>query len=266
MADDLAGHERVAALLSGPLAWHTVEHVEEVASTHDLALERLRSGVQPGLIVVADRQTAGRGRQGRTWLDGPDPHASLMLTATVSTPPVHPTLVPLAAGLATADALRRAGVTPLLKWPNDVLIDGRKAAGILVEQHRLRVGDVLLIGIGINVDWRGTERDGDQAAWTSIAEETGAEVDRGDLLADVLRGLAAWLHSVPGDPLRLLITYRDVCATIDAEVRVDFPDGSSIEGRAVDLDREGRLVVDTPQRQVAVGAGDVHHLRVTRGG
>ncbi|MBS3942240.1 MAG: biotin--[acetyl-CoA-carboxylase] ligase [Actinobacteria bacterium] len=261
MTGDLARHARVSALLSGPLQWHTVEHVAETGSTNDLALELVRAGAAPGLIVVANRQTSGRGRQGRTWLDGPRLDSSLMLTAVVPVPPVHATLAPLAAGVATADALRRAGTTPWLKWPNDVLIDERKAAGILVEQHNVGGDDLLLIGIGINIDWRGVDRTGDAAAWTSIAEETGADVNRGGVLADLLRGLAAWLHSVPGDPLRLLMTYRDVCATIGTQVRVSFPDGTSTEGRAVDLDRDGRLVVDTPERQVAVNAGDIEHLR-----
>lgn len=264
MTGDLARHDRVSALLHGPLLWHTVEHAPEVVSTNDLALERLRDGAPPGLVVIADRQTGGRGRQGRTWLDGPRRDSSLMLTAVAPAPPVHPTLVPLAAGLAVADALRRAGATPWLKWPNDVLLDGRKAAGILVEQHRVAGQVVLLIGLGVNLDWRGTDRSGEAAAWTSVAEHTGADVDRGDVLADLLRGLAAWLHSVPGDPLRLLVTYRDVCATIGSDVRVSFPGGRTVEGRAVDLDRDGRLVVDTPERQVAVNAGDVEHVRPGR--
>jgi BirA family transcriptional regulator, biotin operon repressor / biotin---[acetyl-CoA-carboxylase] ligase len=128
----------------------------------------------------------------------------------------------------------------------------------------VRGTSLVLVGIGINVDWRGVDRAGDEGAWTSVAEQTGAPVDRGDLLADLLRGLAAWLHSVPSDPLRLLVSYRDVCATIGAPVRVSSPDGTAIEGRAVDLDREGRLVVDTPERQVAVSAGDVEHVRASR--
>lgn len=265
MTGDLAHQRRVSALLSGPLLWHTVDHVPEVVSTNDLALERLRAGTPPGLVVVADRQTGGRGRQGRTWRDGPRRDSSLMLSAVVPSPPVHTTLVPLAAGVATADSLRRAGTTPWLKWPNDVLLDGRKTAGILVEQHHVNGADLLLIGIGINLDWRGTDRTGDAAAWTSVAEQTGADVDRGDVLADLLRGLAAWLHSVPGDPLRLLVTYRDMCSTIGAQVRVSFPDGTSAVGRAVDLDRDGRLVVDTAERQIAVNAGDVEHVRPRAG-
>jgi len=261
VVDDLATHQRVTALLAGPLAWHTVDHVAEVTSTNDVALERLRAGIPPGLVVVADRQTSGRGRRGRPWLDGPRQDASLMVTATAEVPPVHPTLVPLAAGIAVADAVRRAGGSPWLKWPNDVLLDQRKTAGILVEQHTIEGTGVLLVGMGVNVDWRGADRSGDRGGWTSIAEHLDAPVDRGGLLADLLRGLAAWLHSVPSDPLRLLVSYRDVCATIGAQVRVSFPDGSVLDGRAVDLDREGRLVVDTPQRQVAVSAGEVQHVR-----
>lgn len=120
---------------------------------------------------------------------------------------------------------------------------------------------MVLVGIGIDVDWRGVARDDERAGWTSVAEATGAPVDRGGVLADVLRGLAAWLHAVAADPLRLLVAYREVCATIGAEVTVDLPDGSRLSGRAVDLDPDGRLVVDTGARQLAVGAGDVHHVR-----
>ena len=71
------------------------------------------------------------------------------------------------------------------------------------------------------------------------------DIDRGEVLADLLRGLAVWVRSVPTDPLRLLVAYRDACATIGQRVRVGLPDGEVLEGRATDLDRQGRLVVDT---------------------
>jgi BirA family biotin operon repressor/biotin-[acetyl-CoA-carboxylase] ligase len=104
-------------------------------------------------------------------------------------------------------------------------------------------------------------RYGDQAAWTSVAEVSGRPVDRGDMLADLLRSLAVWVRSVPTDPLRLLLGYREACVTIGRTVRVAFPDGDQLEGRAVDLDRQGRLVVDAPGvDQVAITAGDVHLL------
>jgi BirA family transcriptional regulator, biotin operon repressor / biotin---[acetyl-CoA-carboxylase] ligase len=269
VTEDLASHERIRALLSGPVLWHHLEHLDEVDSTNDLALEHARDGTPPGLVVVADRQRAGRGRAGRGWRDhvsafGP---ASLLCTMTVAVPEANAGLVPLAAGLALADALRRQGARPALKWPNDVLLDEQKTAGILVERHGLAAGaEVLLIGVGCNLDWRGLDRPDDEIAWTSVAEQTGAPVDRGEVLADLLRGLATWLRSVPTDPLRLLVAYRDACATIGREVRVSFPDGEQLVGRAADLDREGRLVVDTPQGPLAVNAGDVRHLRTPREG
>lgn len=264
MPHDLASHPRVAALLDGPAMWHRVDHHQEVGSTNDVALEAVRAGQAPGLVVVADRQRAGRGRAGRAWEDhtgATGDAGSLLCTAAVAEPEGSASLVPLAAGLAVADAVRRQGGRPRLKWPNDVLLEGRKTAGILVERHEVDRGHLLLVGMGINTDWRGIERHGERADWTSVAEVTGREVDRGDLLVDLLRGLATWLQSLPDDPLRLLVTYRDACETIGREVRVSFPDGDELIGDAVDLDRDGRLVVETAQGPVAVNAGDIEHLR-----
>jgi BirA family transcriptional regulator, biotin operon repressor / biotin---[acetyl-CoA-carboxylase] ligase len=271
-------HGRIAALLGGPLGWHTLRHEAEVTSTNDVALAAVRSGTPPGLVVVADHQTAGRGRQGRPWDDvsAPGEVRSLTVSAVVELPAENASLTPLAAGLAVADALRRAGASPALKWPNDVLLPTgggmAKAAGILVERHALpsggtarSAGDVLVIGIGIDLDWRDVPREGPAAAWTSVAESTGREIARGDVLADLLRGLSVWTRSVASEPLRLLVGYRDACATIGSQVRITFPDGEVLEGTATDLDREGRLVVDAPGAgQVAVTAGDVEHLRPAR--
>ena len=263
MPSDLATHERVVALIDGPVLWHHVDHRPEVGSTNDVALAAVHDGTPPGLVVVADHQTAGRGRSGRSWQDhhGRRGTGSLLCTAVVAAPATGLTLVPLAAGLAVADAVRRQGGRPRLKWPNDVLLDGRKTAGILVERHEVDAGPVLLVGMGVNTDWRGSERSAEQVGWTSVAETTGADVDRGGLLADLLRSLASWLRSLPEDPLALLATYRDACDTIGAAVRVSFPDGEVLTGRATDLDRDGRLVVATPHGAVAVNAGDIEHLR-----
>lgn len=267
MDEDLAADERVAALLAGPALWHRVEHRAEVGSTNDVALEWARGGVPPGLVVVADRQRSGRGRLGRDWEDRRTSGGagSLLCTAVIGDPASGGSLVPLAAGLAVSDAVRRQGARPRLKWPNDVLIDGSKCAGILVERHAVDGGNVLLVGMGINTDWRGVERSGEQAAWTSVAEQSGGDVDRAGLLVDLLRALATWVQSLPTDPLRLLVTYRDASETIGRDVRVSFPDGDQLTGRAVDLDRDGRLVVETHQGAVAVNAGDIEHLRTDTG-
>lgn len=294
MSDRLDTHPRIVALLDGPLGWHTVHHHPAVTSTSDVALEFAQGGAPPGVIVVADHQTAGRGRRGRPWHDAGDDGTvrSLLVSVVLPVPDREVTLTPLAVGLAVADALRRTGATPMLKWPNDVLLvevppgtapggvtgaapdvapEGvgsagtlptAKCAGILVDRHTVGTGDVLVIGVGIDLDWRDTGRDGEGAAWTSIAEATDRDVDRADVLADLLRALSVWIRSVPADPARLLLAYRDNCATVGRDVRVTFPDGEQLVGRAVDLDREGRLIVDSPHvGKVAVTAGDVEHVR-----
>jgi BirA family transcriptional regulator, biotin operon repressor / biotin---[acetyl-CoA-carboxylase] ligase len=118
----------------------------------------------------------------------------------------------------------------------------------------------MIVGLGLDLDWRGTERVGEAAVWTSIAEVTGSDVDRGEVLVDLLRSLSTWIRSVPTDPVRLLTSYRDACVTVGRDVEVDLPDGTSLRGRAVDLDREGRLVVEADGRELVVTAGDVRHL------
>ncbi len=260
-------HPRLAALLEGPARWHTWQHLAEVGSTNDVALDALRAGTPPGLVVTADRQRTGRGRIGRRWQDAPTGGVSLAISATVEVAGSRPLggavgLVPLAAGVAVADALRARGVEVALKWPNDVLavVDGaeRKCVGILVEHHHLDDRAVLVIGIGINVDWRGVPRLDEATAWTSVAEAVHGDVDRFALLADVLGGLDARLRD-EGSTLRE--RYRRACSTLGREVEVARPDGGVLRGRAVDLATDGALVVEVAGRRQSVAAGDVHHLR-----
>lgn len=250
----------LAALLRGPSLWHTIEVLDEVGSSNDVVAERAAAGTPAGLVVVAGRQTAGRGRRGRPWEDV-DPARSLLTSALLDAPPRATTLVPLAAGVAVADAIRRQGVAAMLKWPNDVLVpvDGelRKAAGILVEQHADRV----VVGMGVNVDWRGVPREGERTAWGSVAESLGSDVDRWELLTDVLRALEAWTRDLAGDPTRLLASYRTRCSTLGREVEVTVPSGDVAAGRAVDLTPEGALLVDTPRGRAMIAAGDVVHVR-----
>lgn len=249
----------LAALLAGPSRWHTHEHHEEVGSTNDLAADAARRGVPAGLVVTADRQTAGRGRRGRTWEDQPSGR-SLAVSVLVDVPPRHATLVPLATGLAVADAYAGAGATAELKWPNDVLLpaagDVAKAAGVLVERH----DDHLVVGVGLNLDWRGVDRQGAAAAWTSLAEALDADVDRWAVLADLLRSLDAWLRDLVGAPAPLLAAYRSRCRTLGREVRVETPAGP-LHGRAVDVDHDGSLVLATVGGETRVTAGDVVHVR-----
>lgn len=175
---------RLRALIAGPSPWYEVEWHEVVTSTNDVARQRAVEGAGPGLVVVADRQTAGRGRQGRRWVDHPG--GSLLTSLLVPVPQEHPTLLPLAVGVAVRYAIRRAGAAAELKWPNDVLIRGRKCAGILIEDTG---GGTAVAGIGVDTDWREVRRAGELEAWTSIAEETGQPCDRWELLTDLLASL-----------------------------------------------------------------------------
>lgn len=255
-------------LVDGPAYWHTVEHHAQTESTNDLALDAVRGGVPPGLVITADRQTEGRGRRGRTWEDRPD-GASLAVSVTIPALAEHRTLVPLVAGVALADALRRLGLRAALKWPNDVLLEVprgtdptagggrelRKVAGILAEA----LPEGIVIGTGINIDFRGCQP---VEGATSVAEVLGRDVDRWVLLQGYLRALEAWFRDLGATGSdRLLASYRQRCATLGRDVTATVSDGP-VEGRAVDISPEGGLVLQTPTgARVEVTSGEVRHVR-----
>jgi BirA family transcriptional regulator, biotin operon repressor / biotin---[acetyl-CoA-carboxylase] ligase len=211
----------------------------ELDSTNRLAAELARAGAPDGVVVGADHQTAGRGRRGRRWESRPG--GSLLVSVVLR--PVPP-LVTLAAGVAAAEACEAVAGRPVrLKWPNDLLVDGhRKVGGILSEL----VGDAAVVGLGVNLTWAppGAASLGPSGPGSGVA---GPEVDRDGLLAAYLRALDR--------PDGVLDRYRARCATLGRHVRVQLP-RETVEGRATDVDEEGRLVVDGRR----IGAGDVVHL------
>lgn len=168
-------------------------------------------------------------------------------------------LVPLVAGLALADVV--AGFVPDhevgLKWPNDVLVDGAKTAGILAE----RMADVVVLGTGVNVDWRGVERPDELAATTSLAEVAGADIDRWRVLAALAGVLSNRLGDLAAAPAEVVVAYRSRCVTIGSAVRVDLPGGRVVAGTASAVDGQGRLVVSSPEGTEVLSAGDVTHVR-----
>ncbi|MBW3577045.1 MAG: biotin--[acetyl-CoA-carboxylase] ligase [Actinobacteria bacterium] len=247
---------RLEALLNGPGRWCRLEHLHETPSTNTVVVQRAHRGAPAGLVVVADRQTAGRGRRGRRWEDRPG--GSLLTSVLVDVAGAQAGLLPFAAGLAVADAIAAAGASPRLKWPNDVLLDDRKCAGILIEAVPGPTGELrFVVGVGVNVDWRGTPRDGEAARWVSIAEATRRPVDRWGLLADLLESFDRWLEEPPST---LRPAFRQRCATIGSRVRVTLAD-RVVVAEAVDVDDSGGLVLRTAETTVTVRAGDVEHLR-----
>jgi BirA family biotin operon repressor/biotin-[acetyl-CoA-carboxylase] ligase len=246
------------ALSSVSLPSWDVTYVAATGSTNAVAA----TDPVPGRVVVTDHQTAGRGRLDRGW----ETPAGMALTFSAVVDPELPDRhwpwLPLLAGVAVADAVRRAsGLVTSLKWPNDVLVGDRKLAGILVERVAGASGPVAVVGVGVNVHQ--TELPVPHA--TSLALE-GAALDRADLLQAVLAGisgeLAGW-RSSGGDPAGLRASYTAQCGTLGRDVRVELPGGRTTDGRAEDVDPLGRLVVRGADGGTqALSAGDVVHLRV----
>lgn len=146
-----------------------------------------------------------------------------------------------------------------VKWPNDVLVENRKLAGILLERIE---GPAAVVGIGLNVTLREAEKPHEAA--TSLALEHAITTDRATIMAAVLRELASryqsWVNA-DGDPAVVLPEYRELSATLGQAVRVELPDGAFLEGTARDLADDGRLIVDTADGPRPLAAGDVTHLR-----
>jgi BirA family biotin operon repressor/biotin-[acetyl-CoA-carboxylase] ligase len=238
----------------------TVRLLPTARSTNAVAGDRPVAGT----IVLADHQTAGRGRLDREWATPPGSAVTFSAVVDPALADQDWPLLPLAAALAVAEGVRRAaGVEPRLKWPNDLLLgvdrDERKLAGILLERvvdpttpdHPLAV-----VGIGINVAT--TEDELPVATATSLAI-AGATADRTTVFGEVARALARTLAALAQDPGGVLARYRAACTTIGRDVEVHLPDGELFIGRAGAVDDRGRLVVDGR----AVGAGDVVHVRPT---
>jgi BirA family transcriptional regulator, biotin operon repressor / biotin---[acetyl-CoA-carboxylase] ligase len=254
--------------------WRSIEVVTRTGSTNADLLAR--AGEPEGLVLVAEEQTAGRGRLGRTWVA--PPYSALTFSVLLRPswiPPGRLGWLPLLAGVSVATAVRGvAGVNAVLKWPNDVLVGGRKLAGILAEVS----GDTAVIGIGLNVsagpDELSPPGPGALHATSLYAEgqrlNRPVVLDRAQLLSGILlafeRRWIAWRHE-RGKVHAIRAEYRQLCATIGREVRVERPAGKPLSGKAVDVDADGRLVVLEPapppgvSATVKVAAGDVVHVR-----
>lgn len=251
----------IASLVQGPSLVTEVRWFDECDTTNGAALEAAASGAAEGLLVIADQQRAGRGRHGRSWVAPPG--TSLLFSLLLRPPPASHRLLPLLTGLVVAETVARhlPDADIALKWPNDLLVDGRKAAGILAEA----ADGAVVVGVGVNVDWREVDRPEALRAATSLAEAAGQAVDRWRVLAGLLgvfsRRYAQWLEL----PAAFLDGYRQRCVTIGRDVRVDPAGGESFEAFAVDVDADGALRLRTGDGElVTLHAGDVHHLRPTR--
>lgn len=249
-------------LVGTGLGWRRLDVVEQTGSTNADLLARAADGTDiAGAVLIAEHQTAGRGRHGRAW--SASPRAQITMSVAVSVVDVPVTgwgWLPLATGVAVVDAVAPLlqGVELGLKWPNDVLAGGGKLAGILAEVSR----PVVVIGLGLNVTQAPEEVDGPGA--TSLFDLGVAAPDRDQLLRAVLRELGgrivAW-QAARGADWQLAADYRARSLTIGTRVRAQLPGGKEIVGTASGIDDHGRLCLETGNETVVVSAGDVMHLR-----
>ncbi len=235
------------------ITWR-VRYVDTVPSTMEVIDAAAATGEPAGLVVVADHQTAGRGRSGRSWLDRPGDALLCSILLRPRIPPRHIGVVSLLAGVALCEAIESLTTArPRLRWPNDLLLDQRKLAGILATS-RLAAGAIAHVNLGIGLNLRGGDGLPENAA--SLAEF--GRVERSALLAALLDELNRRLPELEaGDQRPILAAWEQRAAFVGLQVVVRTETGT-IEGRLAGVDDDGALVlIDQTGERRRVVAGDL---------
>ncbi len=231
----------------------------EVVSTNTLAMEAAQQGAPEGTVIIAETQTGGKGRLGRTWIS---PRGNLYLSVILRPQiPTHKApLITLVGAVAVASAIRKhCSLQAAIKWPNDILISGKKVAGLLTEMSaepdRIRH---IALGIGVDVNMELQELPPDvRLNATTLAAESGAKIDRKLLLQQILRDLEHWYQIFLTSETAVLKEWELLNMTINNRVAVSGS-GEVFEGLAQGIDHEGRLVVALDDGTIRiVAAGDV---------
>jgi BirA family biotin operon repressor/biotin-[acetyl-CoA-carboxylase] ligase len=226
---------------------------EVTASTQATALELAAAGTPEWTLVAAGHQTEGRGRLGRTWLDRPGGALMFSFVLRPELDPASGGLLTLLAGTAMAQAcFELADQRAATKWPNDLLVAGHKAGGILAESRIAGVRfEHVVIGIGANL---GSPPPG-------VPDAGAVEAEDDELLEAFLSAFVRRYEPAhPAFAGSVIAAYREVCATLGTRVRATTAAGAIVEGEAVDLDERGGLVVRTTAGQEVVRFGEVEHL------
>ncbi|MCX4097286.1 biotin--[acetyl-CoA-carboxylase] ligase [Nocardia sp. alder85J] len=237
-----------------------VEVVESTGSTNADLVVRAADPAVDRQVLIAEEQRAGRGRHERVWVS--PPRAQISMSAVLRLGGIDPEVLgwlPLLTGIAVVDAVRAVtGLDANLKWPNDVLIGGRKVAGILAEIATGTATPAVVVGIGLNVSLTEAELPVPHA--TSLTLAGAPDADRTAVILGILtefaRRFTAW-RAREWKTTDLAAAYRERCATLGATVRAELPGGEVLTGVATDVDEHGRLRIGDR----AVSAGDVTHLR-----
>jgi BirA family biotin operon repressor/biotin-[acetyl-CoA-carboxylase] ligase len=261
--NDAALREQLAAR---GLSWRApIEHFATITSTSDLLKERARAGAQEWSVVLAERQTAGRGRAGRSWAS---PSGNLFLSVLLrpKMAAAAAALLPLAAGVAAAEAVAELGLDALLKWPNDLVVRGRKLGGILVEGTSSAGGlESAVVGIGLNLSLDPADL-GDELhdRVTSVRVETGRAAGVAPAAAAVLARLGVWYDALSREETaRVLAAWRERSIPWWGRIVEARRGASVVRGIAQGLDERGALVIDLDDgSRIAVASGEVNELRL----
>lgn len=255
---ELALARQVALLLQTQTFGRNLKAMHEVNSTNTLALDWAARGAPHGSVVLAEYQHGGRGRMGRTWeaAAGQNLLFSVIIRPEISPSRLH--LLTLAASLAVVDALSEvaAPIPVRVKWPNDILLDGRKCCGMLLESS---VGKqvVVVLGIGINVNQSSFPSDLEALA-NSLILASGRPVDRAALLADILLRLECRLDQLECDDEAIRQTYAQHLSGRKSFWRIRS--GSrhmQVSGKLLGITKDGTLRLQTPDGLITVNAGEL---------
>ena len=243
-----------AALVGGEVVWK-LHYEPSCSSTQDLARAAAADGAEEGWTVVTDLQREGRGRQGRSWVAPPE---TALLFSTILRPPLDVLpLLPLLAALTIAGGIEvSTGAVPDLKWPNDILLHGKKLAGILLERP---AGADVVLGVGVNVN---QSRDGLPDGGTSLAVELGHDLEREPLLAAILNDLSNAYERADREGVGWIVPGWRSRSSMLGEAVAFHRDGALIRGVAEDVLEDGALRVRLDDgSRISVIAGEVERVR-----
>lgn len=251
--------ERLKTVIVG----RVVYHYENVPSTNDVAHRLGREGVPEGAVIIAGSQSEGRGRGGKAWFSPSDVNLYCSVVLRPELPPQDVPLLTLISSVVLVDTLESYGVKGGIKWPNDILVDGRKVAGVLTEASTTggRV-DFLVLGFGVNVNATRALLDsglgGDAKGATSLVEILGREVDLVEFAASLLTRLEEWYLAFLREGRRIIVAaWNDRSIMAGRRVEVQEATGAVV-GKVLGIDAEGHLVVEPlPGKTHRVISGDV---------
>jgi len=263
-----AGLRLRALLAARGLEWPAeIEHAALSPSTNDRLKQRARARAAEWTVVLADAQTAGRGRQGRRW-SSPPGNLYLSVLLRPAPPGARWSVLPLAAGLAVAEALAAEGVESSLKWPNDVMVGGRKVGGILAEATSGADGiESVVLGVGVNVAVRPPDLPPEVAPTvTCLAEELGRAVDRVEVASAVLTRLTVWYHALAREgPQVVQAAWRARAVPWWGRAVEAQSGGRRVRGIARDLDEGGALILELEDgSRTVLHSGEVREIRPAR--